>query len=289
MSSPELQLEYVDPMDWRQFLIAVKKLADSFNYGTDRSPFLGSGVEYVQSRPYQFGDPVRSIDWRITARTGKFFVKQFETPKQMPVYLIIDTSASMVVSSQRRSKFFLALQVASGLGLACLDRVSPVGIVTTDMPGYEVEPSLSRDQIFQWLHQLRRFRVDRQTHLAKKIDELSRRLTQRSLLITLSDLHQPEALGSLRQAAQRHECVAIQFQDAIEPELPKAGFIRSREAETGELKVVAGGSRLVHPEQIANELKRSQIDHILVRNDQPFAYRLRWFFKSRGVLGKGAR
>ena len=74
-------LDYVDPMDWRQFLLVVNKLADNFNYGTDKSPFLGSGVEYVQSRQYQYGDPVRSIDWRVTARTGKVFVKEFESPK----------------------------------------------------------------------------------------------------------------------------------------------------------------------------------------------------------------
>ena len=73
----EYQLEKSDPLDSRQFVIAVKSLADSLSYGTDASPFLGSGTEYVQSRQYQPGDPIRSIDWRITARTSKFHVKEF--------------------------------------------------------------------------------------------------------------------------------------------------------------------------------------------------------------------
>ena len=76
----ERLLESVDALDSRQFEIAVKRLADCLGYGSDRSPFLGSGLEFAQSRRYVAGDPVRSIDWRVTARTGKYHVKEYETP-----------------------------------------------------------------------------------------------------------------------------------------------------------------------------------------------------------------
>ena len=97
------QLDALQPLDSRQFHVAIKRLADSLSFGTDRSPFLGSGIEYVQSRPYVPGDPIRSIDWRVTARTGRVHVKDYEAPKQMPCWILLDTSASMATGSKASS------------------------------------------------------------------------------------------------------------------------------------------------------------------------------------------
>lgn len=282
-------LEPLDPLDWRQFLIAIRRLADNFNYGTDKSPFLGSGVEFVQSRKYEFGDPIRCMDWRVTARTGRHFVKQFETPKQMPVYLFLDTSTSMRVSSLPVCKLARGLQIAGGIALACLDRVSPVGIVTVGDDACRYEPSLSKSQILQWLFRLRRQRKDQQTVLGRQLIEWNARLNSRALLIVISDLHDPQALPSLKLAAQRHDLVVLQMQDPAEVSLRGAGLLRTCEPETGREFVTHGRSQLLRQTDLEQALKRAGIDHFLVSTESPYAHRLRWFFKNRGGFARNTR
>jgi uncharacterized protein (DUF58 family) len=288
-AGPELELESTDPLDARQFELAIKRLADSLNYGTDRSPFLGSGLEYVQSRPYVQGDPVKSIDWRVTARTRRVHVKEYETPKQIPVYLLIDTSASMTLSSGRRSKYAHAVFIAGGLALACLRRVSPVGVLGVGERTLRIEPNLSQGRILQWLHALRRYRVDESTRLGRRVNELAPRLGQRSVLFVLSDLHDPQALPALARLAQAHDLVALQLVDPIEEGLPGAGFLRAREAETGRGFVTRGSKRWVDPASTAAELTRRGVDNLTLHTDRPYAHLLRHFLESRHLLGRGAR
>lgn len=285
----EAQLETCDPINDRQFLIAVKRLADTLSYGTDRSPFLGAGIEFVQSRPYEIGDPIKAIDWRVTARTGKVYIKEYEAPKRMPVYLLIDTSASMTISSRRLSKYAWALQIAGGIAFASLNRVSPVGVVGVGERDLNLKPSLSRDQIHQWLFRLRRFRYDERTTLGTRLFELCSTLTNRALLIVLSDLHDPQALPALRLIGQRHDCAVLQLQDPAERDLRGAGIFQAQEAETGLGFVTHGRRQWLDPQHVAEELRRNRVDHLLLPIDEPFVYKLMNFFRMRDLVGRGAR
>jgi uncharacterized protein (DUF58 family) len=280
-------------LDDQQFALAVRRLANSLNYGSDPSPFLGSGIEYVQSRIYQIGDPIRSIDWRVTARTGKLHVKEYEAPKRMPVYLLVDTSASMCVSSQRLSKYAWAVHLAGGLALAAISRLSPVGLISCGSSAgsgpINLRPSLSRQQVMQWLHKLRRFRLDERTHLADALHLAESMATQRSVMFIVSDLHDPAALPAINPLAAKHDCIVLQLVDPAEPGRTRAGLLRAREAETGESFVTTGRSRWVDDRGMAEELKRHAIDHLRLATDEPFIPHLRLFLQRRDCLGRMAR
>ncbi len=283
------RIEHHDVLDSRQFHLAVKRLADSLSYGTDQSPFLGAGVEYVQSRPYQYGDPIKLIDWRVTARTRKVHVKEYEAPKRMPVYLLIDTSASMTISSHHPSKYETAVFLAGGLALACLDRISPVGLLGVGGQRMHVRPSLSRDQILQWLHTLRGYRYDEPTALGARLLELTPSLPHRVLVIVLSDLHDPAALAALKRVAQEHDCVVLHLRDPAEDRLRGVGFVQAREAETGYPFVIRGRLRGLDPGDVEDQLRRARVDYLLIPTDEPFVSRVRQFFKLRNLIGRGAR
>jgi uncharacterized protein (DUF58 family) len=151
-----------------------------------------------------------------------------------------------------------------------------------------VEPSLSGARVLQWLHELRHFRYDETTSLGQKIAKWSPTTPSRSLVIVLSDLHDPMAVPVLKPLAQKHDCVVLHLQDPAERGLRGAGFLRAREAETGRAFVTRGGRQWLDP-LLSLELRRAGIDYLRIATDEMFVPRLRNFFKSRNLLGRGAR
>jgi len=279
----------VEPLAARKFTIAIRRLANDLTYGLDGSRYLGSWIDYVQSRSYLPGDPIKSIDWRVTARSGEVHVKEYEAPRRIPAWFVIDTSASMVVSSTGTSKYELALHVAGGLAFACLDRTSPVGIVGGGSRDLRIEPSLAKDQVLQWLLRMRRHAFDESTQLVRRVAELRPTLTARSLVIVCSDLHEAGAVHAMALLAQQHEVVVLQFQDPAEVTMRGGGFVRGQEAETGRGLVTHGRRQPLDQGRILGELQKGGVEHLLIRTDQPFVHRLRHFFRARGLFGRGGR
>lgn len=274
----------------RQFDIAVRRLAEDLRLGDDTSRYVGSGIDYAQSRPFVNGDPIRDIDWKRTARSGRFHVKEYESLKSTPLYLLVDTSASMTISSRHFSKYSLAVLIAGGIGLAALQRLSPVGVLAAGDRDMHFEPSLSRGRVYQWLHALRRFRFDEPTQLADAVDQVHARLATRSLVVVISDLHDPEAVSAIKRLAVQHDCATIQVQDPAERGRLRSGFLRAQEAETAQPFVAHGRTQWFDEHRSAGQLlSRAGIDHLILSTDQPFVAPLRRFLAQRGGLLRNTR
>ncbi len=269
----------------RQFEWEVKRLADSLNFGGDASRFLGSGLEYAQSRPYEPGDSVRSIDWRVTARTGKPYVKEYEATRQVPIYLVVDTSASMCVSSLPQSKYYWAVRLAAALARAAQERMSPVGIMSAGERDLRITPTLSTTTALQWTHALRLYDFRERTCLATRLRSLAATLKTRTVVVVLSDLHDPQAYDSLERLSAAHELIVLWLQDPFEAAPPPSGIYRAREAETGKRFVLTRRTRLRTSDETRESLVQSGIEFLHLPIDEPVLPRVRHYLKFRKSLG----
>lgn len=278
-----------DPVDARQFEVTVKRLANSLDFGQDESVFHGSGLEYAQSRLYVPGDPVKSIDWKVSARVGKLFIKEYQEPKQMPLYLLVDTSASMCVTSQPLSKYAWAVRIATGIALAAQANMTPVGLLGCGARELHVRPSLSRNLVMEWSHRLRRHDFAEHTSLAQRAREVAPSLKRRTTVVVLSDLHDREAFAALQVIGQEHDCIVLHLQDPSERNVRGAGLFRGAEAETGRTFTGHGRRTWIDSTDWKSELTRFGIDYLYLRTDEPILGRLRHFLKRRGMGGSAAR
>ena len=275
-----------EPVDARQFEVAVKHLANSLNFGQEESVFHGSGLEDAQSRLYVAGDPVKAIDWKVSARIGKLFIKEYQEPKQIPLYLLLDTSASMCVTSQPMSKYAWAVQIATGIALAAQANVTPVGLLGCGARELHVRPTLSRNLVMEWSHQLRHHDFLEDTSLAHRAREVAPSLKRRTMIIVLSDLHDPGAFPALQILAQEHDVIVLHLQDPAETGVRGAGLFRGLEAESGRAFVGHGRRAWVDAEGWKSELTRFGIDYLHLPTDEPMLGKLRHFLGQRGMSGK---
>ncbi len=269
------------------FEMVVRRLADDLAFGMDLSRFIGSGLEYAQSRPYSPGDPIKMMDWKITARLGKPFVKEYDTPKRTNVFIIVDTSASMGISSAMITKHDLAVWIASAIGLIAQRRMSPVGVIGGGERETRLNPSLNRGDLWQALDPLRASNLSEGTRLSDRLADLDLRAKRSSVFIVISDLHDPDAIPAIRHASQKHDCVAIHLMDPAERGRLRAGFFRGQEAESGRLFVAHSNSAWGREGEVAADFARCGTSYLRLQTDQPFIAPLRHFLSFRPMMGGG--
>ena len=276
-----------DQLEERTFALAVRSLADALALGSDASPFRGSGGEYVQSRGYLPGDPIRAMDWRVTARTGRPHVKEYESLKHKPVVLVVDQSRSMFIASTRPTKWQWASALAGALGLAAIARSSAASLFGTgrDSPTLRGRPTMARGEVLERAAHLRHLAPARQASLADTLRDVDVAAREASLLLVLSDLHEPDAVPALRRAAARHEVVVMRLQDPAEVAAPPRGFFRGRHAESDATFLSRPGKRLApSASDAAATLRKAAVAMTTLRTETDFVPLLREFLAQRGSL-----
>lgn len=281
MHEPHDHISLGSPRELAQqdFEFVVRRVATDIAMGADASPFVGSGLEYSSSRPYQPGDPARSMNWRLSARHGRPYVKQFEVLKRVPMFVVVDTSRSMAVSSTPLSKRDVAVWVAAVMGLIGLRRLSPVAIATH---GRQVpRPSLSRTDLWLGLEPLRGGHAPIHTSLSDVLSRVEATARAASIVMVISDFHEPAAVDAALACAGRHDVIAVRLVDPAERGRLGAGFFRGQESETGAGFLGHGWSSWQAGDQGLGRLVRAGADVMTFDTTDRLAPLLRQFLGSR--------
>ncbi len=289
----------------RRVEITTRRRVDEALGGRYRSAFRGRGVDFDQVREYVPGDEVRAIDWNVTARAGRPFIKEFTEERQLTVLLAVDVSASGDFGSTARTKREVAAEVASCLAFSALGNGDRVGLLLfSDRVERYVPPGRGRGHALRIIREvLTHEPLGRGTDVPRALDHVGRVLRRRAVVFLVSDLVTHEAPGPGREARRealrhalslanaRHDVVAVRIVDRREEELPDVGVVTLEDAETGELVAVNTSRGSVRRrfaeaaargrEEVRRALAEARVDEVTIRTDAPYAPALAGFFATR--------
>jgi uncharacterized protein (DUF58 family) len=285
----------------RQLEIRTRRLVDETLGGRYHSVFRGRGLDFDSVREYVAGDEVRTIDWNVTARAGRPFVKQFHEERELVVWLLVDVSASGDFGSARTTKRDLAAELACVLALSAVRNNDKVGLlIFSDRIEAHVPPAKGRAHAMRVVRDILSCRpVSRGTNIAAALDIVGRSALRRAVVFLLSDFEMPDdggaSLDALDRAARpvgaRHDVVAFEIRDPHERALPELGIVAVEDAETGDVVTIDTGRRRVRERfaalaakrdaEMRRTLRRSRVETLSLDTTRPYLPELLRFFESR--------
>ena len=288
----------------RRLHIRTRRRVNDLFAGDFRSAFKGRGMEFADVREYEPGDEVRAIDWNVTARTGRPFIKRFFEERELTVIVAADLSASGGFGSAGKLKSRLIVEVCAALAAAATRDRDKIGLmIFTDRVEHFVPPAKGPRQVLRIMRDLLAFEpAGRGTDLAGALDHLGKVLRRRSLVFVASDFMMPEAVApaverSLRILDRRHEVVALTVRDPRERELPPAGMVTLEDPETGQVWLVDTSPSDVRARyaaaarqdeaRVSTMLARAGVKRVVLSTDTPFVPALDQFFRS--IAGRAGR
>ncbi|GAB1341472.1 DUF58 domain-containing protein [Gemmatimonas sp.] len=284
----------------RRIEVRTRRLVDSRFAGEYRSLFKGQGMEFAEVREYQPGDEVRSIDWNVSARMGRPFVKRYVEERELTIMLALDLSGSSRFGTRARFKHDLAIELAGVLSLAAVRNNDRVGLMLfSDRVEHALPARKGRKHALRLIRDLLTVEPKgRGTSMEAAVDRLMRLLPHRSVVFLASDFIATDVEKPLARLAQRHDVIAVTLEDPAERVLPDIGAARLEDPETGDVIEIDTSNpavRAAFAERTAADdaarrklFGRLGLDEIIVHTDHGYVDALLAFFRARSRRPHGA-
>ncbi|OFX51745.1 MAG: hypothetical protein A2066_11020 [Bacteroidetes bacterium GWB2_41_8] len=280
----------------RKIEIKTRGLSRNIFAGEYHSAFKGRGMAFSEVREYQFGDDIRNIDWNVTARYNKPFVKIYEEERELTVMLLIDMSGSREFGSSDKLKKNLITEIAAILAFSAIQNNDKIGVIFfSEKIEKFIPPKKGRSHILRIISELIDFEPkERGTDISGAIRYMTNAIKKRCTAFIISDFIQKENSleNALSIANNRHDVVALRIYDERETELPDIGMIKLKDAETGNYTWVDSSDRRVRQiyrswwkdlsAQLDNNFRKSGVDYVNISTNHDYVRALISLFKKRG-------
>ena len=278
----------------RRIEIKTRGLSNNIFAGEYHSAFKGRGMAFSEVREYQYGDDIRDIDWNVTARFHKPYVKVFEQERELTVMLLVDVSGSLDFGTVKQMKRDMVTEIAATLAFSAMQNNDKIGVIFfSDKIEKFIPPKKGRKHILYIIRELIDFHPEsKKTDIEMGLQYLTNVMKRRCTAFVLSDfIDRKDFKNAMTIANQKHDVVALQVYDRRLEELPAVGLMKVKDAETGIEQWIDTSSKAVrkahHDWWIAQKtalddiFQKSNVDSVSIRTDQDYVKSLMSLFAQR--------
>ena len=277
----------------RAIQIMSTRAVDASFAGQYESVFKGRGMQFDEVREYQPGDDIRDIDWNVTARTGKPYIKRFVEEREMTILFTVDLSASGAFGTVNKMKNELAAEFCAVLAFAAAKNNDKVGLVIfTDQIELYIPPKKGSRHVLRVIRELLAFEMPkRKTDIPMALDYVARVLRKKATVFLVSDFIETNLKKPLSLLNRRHDVIAVPVRDRVEIAMPNIGLIELQDAETGEIIMIDTSSSAFRSQysdsntrnfdSLKSMMRSINVDSIPIYTDKPYVQDLVQFFHMR--------
>ena len=279
----------------RQIEIRTKNVVNDFFGGDYHSNFKGRGMTFSEVREYVPGDDVRSIDWNVTARTGKPHLKIFEEERELSVLILIDVSSSGVFGSKKNLKIDLGVEIAAMLSFSAIKNNDKVGLALfSDKVEKYIPPKKGKKHVLRLITDIVNHDFEnsnKRTSIKTAIDFANKISKRKSVIFLISDFIDDNFWNELKFLNFKHDVIGLQIYDSYERNFPNLGIINIHDSETGENTWIDTTSKKIRDKFQKNSIEKLNsfskkcknigFDLIQISTDDDYIKFLMQFFRSR--------